>query len=368
MKVLIVQRVITRYRFDLLKKLSDSFDSVGIVSSFGEPTGTLRHYSPTDIPRNIKIHFLKSIRVIVKGNTRSTSQFFYPQIMLLLPRYDVVVLEGVTNIFNNIYIVPLAKLLGVKIVWWDAGNSTAIRSPTRKAMDFFSSLLIRYSDAQFAYSSAAERYMSEFMGASNCHLLLNTIDTTYFDSIKTEVINNLQARRSRADKNIFRLLYVGVVEERKRILDLIGLVQTINQRGKKFELDIVGGGDYLPRLKALIHDAKDENIRLHGPIYDKKKLEHYYFGADLFVLPGDGGLAIAQSLLYGLPVVCVASDGTEVDYFEGDEYVLSGIEGLKMFLEQYDGDYDWDMLGRATTILNHDRFVTTFSGVLRGIL
>ena len=36
-------------------------------------------------------------------------------------------------------------------------------------------------------------------------------------------------------------------------------------------------------------------------------------GADLFVLPGTGGLAVQQAMSYGLPVVVAEADGTQQD-------------------------------------------------------
>jgi len=35
--------------------------------------------------------------------------------------------------------------------------------------------------------------------------------------------------------------------------------------------------------------------------------------ADLFVLPGQGGLAIQEAMSYGLPVIVAEADGTEAD-------------------------------------------------------
>ena len=48
----------------------------------------------------------------------------------------------------------------------------------------------------------------------------------------------------------------------------------------------------------------------------------YFIMADIFVLPGLGGLAINQAMAYGLPVVCAEGDGTEKDL------VVPGVTGL----------------------------------------
>ena len=38
-----------------------------------------------------------------------------------------------------------------------------------------------------------------------------------------------------------------------------------------------------------------------------------FINADLFVLPGTGGLAIQQAMSYGLPVIAAEADGTQQD-------------------------------------------------------
>jgi glycosyltransferase involved in cell wall biosynthesis len=43
------------------------------------------------------------------------------------------------------------------------------------------------------------------------------------------------------------------------------------------------------------------------------ELELYFAQADLFVLPGTGGLAIQQAMAHGLPVIVAHGDGTQDD-------------------------------------------------------
>ena len=43
------------------------------------------------------------------------------------------------------------------------------------------------------------------------------------------------------------------------------------------------------------------------------ELKPYFTEADLFVLPGTGGLAVQEALSYGLPVIVAQGDGTQDD-------------------------------------------------------
>ncbi len=132
-------------------------------------------------------------------------------------------MEGTTNILNNIYIIPFAKLLGKKMIWWDAGYSIEPRSLRRKVIDFFLSPFVRLTNAQMSYSSLANNYMKHFMGAKNAFVNLNTINTNSFKKIKSEIFKNNETYNF--NRQNIRLLYVGVVEKRKKIKELIEIVQ-----------------------------------------------------------------------------------------------------------------------------------------------
>jgi len=326
-KVLIIQRVLTNYRFELLQELSPYVQQLGFATSQGDIQGTLKSYHPKEIKySNIKIHEFNAFKLNYKGDSRGTTLFFYPQILKIINDYDTIILEGTTNLLNNIFIIPYAKLLKKRIIWWDAGYSLEHRTFKRKIVDTVIKIFIGMTDVQLAYSTKAKKYMQKYMGAQNCHLLLNTINTEYFESIQDEINENLN--KYKFNPNNIKFLYVGAIEERKKIKELIDLVDEMNKDKSKYSLCVIGGGNYLETVKKYVNHNHIENIEFTGAIYDKNELKKYYFNADLFVLPGDGGLGILQSLLYGLPAVCLAADGTEEDYMS-KKTVLRILEDLQ---------------------------------------
>ena len=330
-KILIVQRVLTRYRYELLSKLSLHCKSLVFATSRGDDSGALKVYNPKEVKNNITIHYLKALKLRYQGESRETFLFFYPQIIKYIRGKDIIILEGTTNILNNIFIIPFAKALGKKTVWWDSGYSLKRRTVRRKIIDVLVSFFVKLTDVQLAYSTKAQKYMQQYMRASNCRLLLNTINIDYFTLIKDEVQEHIANHKF--DPRYIKLLFVGAVEQRKKIKELIDIINDLNLRSnRKFSLTIIGGGDFFEELSGYVKVKKLDFINLTGPIYDKDKLKCFYFQSDLFVLPGDGGLAIVQALLYGLPVVCVSADGTEEDYIEHKEYILNNLDELENFL------------------------------------
>ena len=336
-KLLFVQRVVTSYRLNLLQLLCSDFKEVGIITSKGDKIGTLKLAKQDNLPTNLTIHKLPATRIGYKGETRATNFFLYPKAVSLIKKYDVIIFEGTTNLINNIYLVPYAKLLGKKTIWWDAGYSLPTRTFKRKLIDFVVKPFIKLTDAQMAYSSLAKNYLTKHMGAKNAFLNLNTINTNYFEGITNEIIEN--NNNYQFDKTNIKLLYVGVVEARKKVKELIDVVLALNQANgnKKFSLTVIGGGNQLEKLKAFTKKYKEINVL--GAIYDKDKLKNYYFESDLFVLPGDGGLAILQSLLFGLPVLSViGADGTELDYITNPKFLMENISHLSNKLSNLEFD------------------------------
>lgn len=311
---------------------------------------------------NVYIRWLRSIKLPYRGESRTWSFFFYPQAIFFLRQVDVVLLEGTTNLANNIYLIPIAKLFRKKIVWWDAGYSPPIRSERRKKIDLFASIFIGMTNKQIAYSTCAKQYLEMHMGALNCSLVLNTISTTYFNKVKKDVILSIQEHH--LDIKNIKLLYVGAIEKRKKVIELISLVKKLSNSHRTFHLTIIGDGNYLGACKKFVQNNNIEHVVFTGRIYNKDKLKPYYFSSDLFVMPGDGGLALAQSLLFGLPAVCVAADGTELDYIDDKSYILDCFDQLEKFLDSFPASYDRKSVLSSMERLQDQHFISSLVEVL----
>lgn len=107
-----------------------------------------------------------------------------------------------------------------------------------------------------------------------------------------------------------RLLYVGRLQERKNIDNLIRACGELPDALQP-ELIIVGDGPARDALAALA-EQHYPNATFTGALYGDA-LTKQFINADLFVLPGTGGLAIQQAMSYGLPVIAAEADGTQQD-------------------------------------------------------
>ena len=106
------------------------------------------------------------------------------------------------------------------------------------------------------------------------------------------------------------ILFVGRLQARKRGDNLLRACAALPVDLQP-NLVIVGNGPERKKLQALaetIYPQAEFPGEKHG-----HELEPYYRNADLFVLPGTGGLAVQQAMTYGLPVIAAQGDGTQED-------------------------------------------------------
>ena len=104
------------------------------------------------------------------------------------------------------------------------------------------------------------------------------------------------------------ILFVGRFQARKRIDHLL---RACAEMASESRLVIIGDG---PERKAL--ESLSKEIYPDAEFIGAKhgaELKPYFTEADLFVLPGTGGLAIQEAMSYGLPVIVAQGDGTQDD-------------------------------------------------------
>jgi len=104
------------------------------------------------------------------------------------------------------------------------------------------------------------------------------------------------------------ILFVGRLQARKRVDSLLRVCAALPNPPR---LQIVGDGPDRARLEELaqrIFPAAEFIGAKHGA-----ELAPYFLQADLFALPGTGGLAIQEAMSYALPVLVAKGDGTQDD-------------------------------------------------------
>lgn len=128
------------------------------------------------------------------------------------------------------------------------------------------------------------------------------------------------------------VLYVGRLQARKQIDKLLHACSALNEDVRP-RLVIVGDGPERSALKDLAKRVYPW-AEFPGAKFGQE-LVQYFSAADLFVLPGTGGLAVQEAMSYGLPVIMGQGDGTNDDLVRpGNGWQLSSPEMLTEVLRE----------------------------------
>jgi glycosyltransferase involved in cell wall biosynthesis len=104
------------------------------------------------------------------------------------------------------------------------------------------------------------------------------------------------------------VLFVGRLQVRKRVDHLLRACSEMESNPR---LIIVGDGPERVNLESLarqVYPSAEFIGAKHGA-----ELKPYFAEADLFVLPGTGGLAVQEAMSFGLPIIVAKGDGTQDD-------------------------------------------------------
>jgi phosphatidylinositol alpha-mannosyltransferase len=113
------------------------------------------------------------------------------------------------------------------------------------------------------------------------------------------------------DEN-FNILFVGRLEKRKGLGDLLRAYRAIIDRVPRSRLIIVGDGALRGKVEAYITRHRLPNVVMAGYVPDSVK-PRYYSSADIFCAPATGaesfGIVLLEALASGLPVVATEVPG-----------------------------------------------------------
>ena len=214
---------------------------------------------------------------------------------------DVLIMEANPRYLYSREAIRWMKSRGGNVIGWGLGSPKPQGGLSRLRM-FFRQRFVRRFDALITYSlKGAGEYATLGIDAARIFNAPNAVAPKPCHDMPE------RPKTYRADKPV--ILFVGRLQPRKRV-DL--LIQACAQL-KRYEplLWIVGDGPYRRELKEMAA-AHYPVAQFYGAKHGKE-LEKLMRRADLFVLPGTGGLAVQQAMSFGLPVVVGEADGTQSD-------------------------------------------------------
>lgn len=378
--VAVVQRVVPGFRVPVFEALGAS-DRIDLTVFHGT--------NPRDMARG-NAETLGSEQFESVALSTSTLQLFglhFVWFSRLLSRirsgdFDVVVCPASPSLLQVLVLLAFARLRGVGFVWWgkSLGSKKEVGLPgkiLRRLAEVVRGPLYRWADACVCYSTAAAAYFESYGVSDQCTFVAyNSTDTTWMRELESryrgddEGLAFLRQEYNAGSREV--LFFVGTLTAEKNVENLVEAHRRLQNRGRETTLVVAGSGPLADELQ--YHASEVPHLRFTGRISDEELAKHLLV-ADLFVMPGHGGLAVQQAMTFGLPVVTVPLDGTEQDLIETGQngYVVPSddVEALAEAVEtvlELDDEERRRMGRRSRAIVdetvNIDRMIDGFRGAI----
>jgi glycosyltransferase involved in cell wall biosynthesis len=296
-KLALLQRVLTAYRAPFFEALAQACEG-GLDVCAGQPR------PEESIASTDKIQFANFTSV---ENSHLFKGPFYLCYQHDLPSWleacspDALIVEANPRYLSTPAAIRWMKKRSRLVLGWGLGATTLL-SPLAGLRKAWRLTFLRSFDALLTYSQrGAEEYAA--LG---------------FPTDKIFIAPNAAARRP-SQPMPFRpantdgkpeVLFVGRLQARKRV-DLLLKACASLPLALQPHLVIVGDGperSTLEEMAKTIYPLAEFPGAKHG-----SELDANFSAADLFVLPGTGGLAVQEAMSHGLPVIMGRGDGTNED-------------------------------------------------------
>ncbi len=215
---------------------------------------------------------------------------------------DVLIVEANPRILSTRQAVNWMKNHQRPVIGWGLGSPGAAGAggTLRKALR---QSLLKHFDAVITYSQQGkEEYIAAGCDPQRIFIAHNAVET------RPQHPAPMRPPGYADGKAV--ILYVGRLQERKRLDVLMRACAALPPQLQP-RLWIVGEGPAKTGLQALAQKVYPDT-KFFGAVFGEE-LKPIFATADLFVLPGTGGLAVQQAMSHALPVVVAEADGTQSD-------------------------------------------------------
>ena len=285
------QRVLPSYRVPFFDLLAQSCESMSLFAGQARPVEMIAGGRP----QVAAYHEAKNIHLFSGAFYLCHQQNFISWLEEWNPH--TLIVEANPRYLATSSAVNWMHARGRKVIGWGLG-SPPLSGPLAGFRQKSRISFLSKFDALLAYSQrGADEYAALGFPREKIFVAHN--------SVSPKPTFNLQPATFKPTPSI---LFVGRLQARKRVDHLL---RACAEMDSKPRLMIVGDGPERAALKSLAKDVYPSAEFIgakHGA-----DLKPYFEQADLFVLPGTGGLAVQEAMSYGLPVIVAKGDGTQDD-------------------------------------------------------
>jgi len=293
--ILIIQRIFSKYRKDILDELHQHTNFI------------LIHSKNKSGIKQVSTPYSKRVSSL-KYSGKETNLFLNVFPYIIKSRPKIVIHEFSLGILSLIPTYYLTRLLGIKFILWGHGyDRTKGFYPEKSLLDKIRLFLIKKADAVILYGQEAKLLISEYVECDKVYVAYNCLNTNILNALrdKLETEGRAKVKKRIGFIHEYNIIFIGRILKTKQPQLLIDIFEYLeNQYGNSLCIHFVGDGDYLYHIKEIVKNKGIENnFNFYGAIHDDIKNAELLYCSDLMVMPGYVGLSVNHAFNFDCPVV-----------------------------------------------------------------
>ena len=270
----------------------------------------------------------KGVRVVVYARKawRVLKNGYFRKVDRLLDQYDILQTEE----YNQMFSWHLAKKYPEKtIVYHGPYYCEFNKNYNRMARVFDTLFLSRYKRLGTTFltkSRLAEEYLYG-KGLTNVKAIGVGLNTTFLDG-KDETAQVADTVKALQDYQGLKLLYIGLIEERRNVkflIDVLSRIKTVRQDVKLVLVGRYGSKAYEEDFLLHLESYALQDSVIHIEKMEQSQLSAVYRACDLFLFPTRYdiyGMVLLEAMYFGLPVISTINGGSDMMIRDGENGFL----------------------------------------------
>ncbi|MGJ1514919.1 glycosyltransferase [Sphingobacterium siyangense] len=313
-KYALVYNFAQHYRKSIFEKMSENFQ---LDFYFGDKLD----WAP-DI-KKMDTRLLKGMQKELK-NKRFFKYFIWQNgavTNIFKGKYDVIILYGDAFYISNWVILLYSRIFGKRTAIWTHG----LYKDMTIGAKIFNFPFYWLANKVLLYGNYSKKKMINYgFDPKKLLVIYNSLDYENQLSIRSRLKNdNIYLNHFGNNKPV--LIYIGRVQKIKKLEQAVSALEMLKGTDHEFNLVIVGEDKEGVNLKELSESKKlNDNIWFYGSSYDEREIGNLIFNADACISPGNIGLTVIHSLVYGTPALTHKNFQNQMPEFEAIEENRTG--------------------------------------------
>ncbi len=293
--ILIVNRIFTHYRRDVMNVLHKDVDFVFIHAKNNSGIKQVEASYSREIPG-------------LQYSSKETSQFLNVFPYIIKNRPKVIIHEFALGTSSLIPSFILARILGIKFIVWGHGYDRSKGfDPSKSLLDKIRLFLLKKTDATLLYGEKAKEELAQYINKEKMFVAHNCLNTLELSKLreKFERTGRGKLKQNLNFSHQYNLTFIGRLTKSKKTHVLIDVFEHLSPNIREdLCLHIIGSGDDLESMINHV-DAKgyQGNFKFHGAVYSAERTGEILYCSDLMIIPGAVGLSLNHAFNFDCPVI-----------------------------------------------------------------